>query len=197
VPVPATVRTLDRLRSKRGDSSSATASLGPGIHDLPRSDLSWALSLQIQKIARRCGAQGITHAQQICLSKWDLRTQHVPCASQTKRDSSTSHGMTNRKAPDGPGRYHLSVKLLMGHNTRRQSNFSRHLCWEHDVQHTCHANPVLELLGVESFTGKLILADSTVTNNDTTSSSAQFDRLHLTGRSVCQPTGAVTTVWSP
>jgi hypothetical protein len=46
--------------------------------------------------------------------------------------------------------------------------------------------------GVELFTGKLVLADSTITNNHTTHPSAEVDWLHITGQSLCVLTGAVT-----
>ena len=47
-------------------------------------------------------------------------------------------------------------------------------------------------LGVELFTGKLVLADSTITNNNSTHPSIEIAWLHLTGESVCVLTGATT-----
>ena len=47
-------------------------------------------------------------------------------------------------------------------------------------------------LGVELFTGKLVLADSTVTNNNSTNPSIETAWLHITGQSVCVLTGATT-----
>jgi hypothetical protein len=66
VPVPATVRTGGRLRSERSDSSFPTASPGPGGHDLPRSDLSWASLCKIQGgLLKNDGAQRLHMAARV------------------------------------------------------------------------------------------------------------------------------------
>src|SRR5215472_4472378 len=85
LPVPATVRTLDRLRSKRGDSGSTTASLDPGINDLPRLELSWASPFQIQGI----------YVERLCLYfsalRVDLLYPEERCSQDTRMTAESSN----------------------------------------------------------------------------------------------------------